>query len=348
MVSSFRSITLILCVVSAPFQALGTPYFFGLDFLDEPTPSPAPFFEDFEPFPLTTPANHFVLQGALAGVSESTARRAVALAVERTFEAIDIAEAGRRLALGIHLGAVPEEFSGRRLNVALGQSSLSTSALGVTPRPGDYFNLDAQDTIVAAVWVDNIDGLGATSLVYDDFDDAVNSVAGTTAHEIGHVFGLEHVDGNSPLPWPVMAVGSTGLPTAARLTERRFSTSQPASGGNAQALVDLLGTRARGDFNLDYDVDQLDLAVLLANLGQEDRLALEGDANGDQRVDGADAAWLIANWNAAPLLAGLSHSSASASLIPEPAAAAVACGFAGFWIIAARRGRKQTRSAPNV
>lgn len=321
-------------------------YRLGLHFIEAPTPSPPPFLRDFEPFRIVDAANHFVSQGAFANWTETDVQRAIALRVEDALYAIDVGSKSQWLDVSIHLGPAPATLPGQRLNVALGKSAGFVSALGETPRPGDYDNPAATDTLVAAVYLDNLDNLGASLVTYATASGAINAIAGTTAHEIGHVFGAHHVStsaGESE-PLPLMAVEGTGLPTGARLTERRFSTLEPQPTSNAALLLGNIGTGLRGDFNFDSVVDEDDLAVLIANFGMSDRLRVEGDATGDHWVDGADAGRLIANWTAGPMAGAAASSAATLSLadvrtdrglhlVPEPGGwvlvLLVAAGFGG-------------------
>ena len=303
-------------VMASLAQERARAYRLGLQFIDAPTESPPPFLRDFEPFPIVDPANFFVSQGALVGWTEIEVQRAIALAVADVVNSIDVGYPSRCLDVSIHLGPAPSSLPGQRLNLALGQSSGFITALGETPRPGDYDNFTANDTLVAAVYLDNIDNLGASLVTYDTASDAINAIAGTAAHEIGHVFGAEHVStsADAPQPLPIMAVEGTGLPTAARLTARRFSNLQPEPVSNSELLVASMGTAVRGDFNFDSAVDEEDLAILLANVGMSDRLRSEGDATGDHWVDGADAAYLIANWTAGPFAGSAVHATSSFAL----------------------------------
>jgi hypothetical protein len=283
---------------ASPLWATPQAYWVGLDFIDSPVPSPQTFFKDFEPFPITATGNHFVTQGGLAGWNEDQARRAVALAVEDVFRALDVGDPWHTLRLGFYLGPVPGSLDGQRLNLVLGQPDGSGTALGETPRPGDYDDPLANDTVVAATYLNNIDNLAPTFVTYDTALSVINAIAGTTAHEIGHIFGATHVTTSAadPAPLPIMASEQDGLPTEARLTERRFSLDLPVELSNAELLIQNIGTVLLGDFNLDTEVDESDLSLLVDNWGLTNRLNIEGNANGDNWVDGADAGLLIANW----------------------------------------------------
>ncbi|MEO2045842.1 MAG: hypothetical protein ABGX16_04640 [Pirellulales bacterium] len=356
------SLVLVLLATNLPCSAaVGTSktYWMGLDFIDSSVSSPIAFLFDFAPYPITVADNYFVSQGAFAGWTEAQARRAVALAVEDVYQAIDVGDASRILGLAIHLGPVPNSFTGQHLNMVLGQSTGPLTALGQTPRPDTYDDPLANDTVVAATYLENIDQLGATHVHYGTDQSAINSIAGTTAHEIGHVFGAEHVTTSADdlEPLPIMAIEATGLPTEARLRERRFSQNNPANLPNAELLLQNIGTVVRGDFNLDGLVDGADSGLLLANWGLADRLYWEGDANGDHLVDGADVSELIANWTWTssdltqlslfeeltwqPIaLEGTISAARNAALvqIPEPTGCILAC-CAGSLLLLGRSGR---------
>jgi hypothetical protein len=289
-----------------PLWALPDAYWVGLDFIDTPTSSPPSFFYDFEPFPITAADNYFVTQGGLASWTENQARRAVALAVEDAFHALEVGDPNRTIGLATYLGSVPESLGGQHLNLMMGRPVGSLTALGETPQLGFYNDPLANDTVVAATYLNNIDGLGATYVTYDTAQAAINAIAGTTAHEIGHVFALEHFapgtfQGDPPDPWPIMAIEADLMPTEARLTERRFSLDQPVEMPNSELLIENIGTVLRGDFNLDGYVNGSDAGQLISNWGQADRLFWEGDANGDHLIDNSDAGLLIANWSGSQL-----------------------------------------------
>jgi hypothetical protein len=271
-------------------------YHVGLDFLESSASSPR-FLFGFEPYAITSPGNHFVTQGGLSGWSEDQTRRAVALAVDAAFRDIDVGDPNRTTRIAIYVGPAAATLAGQRLNIAMGQSSsLTYSLLG--ENGGVYNDPLANDAYVAAVYVDEIDKLGSELLTYDTPAGVINAIAGTTAHEIGHVFGLSHVsttESDSP-PLPVMATFQTGLAWEDRLEERRFSLDLPVELSNAELLIQNIGTVLLGDFNLDTEVDESDLSLLVDNWGLTNRLNIEGNANGDNWVDGADAGLLIANW----------------------------------------------------
>ncbi|MCA9258701.1 MAG: hypothetical protein KDA61_05860 [Planctomycetales bacterium] len=306
------------------------PYHFGLDFITESLASDGTFLFDFEPYSLTDPGNFMVSEGSLQGRSAAEIQRAVALAIEDAFRSVDTSDAGRTLAVQIHEGLAPVDVSGRRLNVIMGQSALPAltsfgeSQTGAWDSP--FINNDAY---VAAIYLDEIDGMGDQLVDYVEFDDAINAIAGTTAHEIGHVFDAEHVDipSGSGEPYPLMAVSTNGLTAEMRLTARRFSDLGGAAASVAQLLLTNAGTALRGDFNLDGSVDGLDIGRLVSNFGRTDALWQEGDANGDHRVNGQDIGWLVSQWTGSPPALA-----AALMAIPEPGAGVLGAVALGLWM----------------
>jgi hypothetical protein len=299
----------------------GGPFLIGLDFISEPRASDGSFIFGFEPFALANPTNNFSTQGAFAGRTEAEVQRRITLAVEDAFRQSPTSESGTTLAIQIFQGRVPEHLAGRRLNVVLGQSSSEVWTLLGESFTGAFDTGLPDDSDVAAVYLDAIDQLGLFHVNYDTFESAINAIAGTTAHEIGHLFDAEHVTvaPGDPLPYPIMAIESTGLPTSARLTQRQFSTTSPADQPIAELLSENAGVALRGDFNMDGSVNGIDVGILIANFGRLDALMQEGDANGDHRVDGLDVGTVVSQWTSAGSLMPLSGVRLAASPLPEPA-----------------------------
>lgn len=298
-------------------------YHIGLDFLTANVDPGDSFLFDFQPYTLTAPGNNFVAQGAFAGRTESEVQRRIALAVEDAFRTIPGLPANQISTIAIHLGPVPTNVAGRRLNIALGQSSSPIwTLLGEALQNGYNAGNIPNDSYAAAAYLDEIDKLGNGFVTYNTFDGAINSIAGTIAHEAGHVFGAEHVTitGNEPGPLPLMAIEPTGLPTSARLTVRQFDLLPQYTPPNATRILNNADTVLQGDYNLDGLVDAADIGVLLAGFGQDDRLMIEGDATGDHRVDAADIGRILANWSNPPTLPAARLMLAA---VPEPATAAL-------------------------
>lgn len=110
-----------------------------------------------------------------------------------------------------------------------------------TSQSGSQYK-DVANTVFGSVFSNNIFDwlLGDAGGSYD-LNEAVNAIAGTLSHEIGHALGLDHPPGMQINPgesaWGIMATGSTFMPNAERLSDRAFSDI------NMQYLVDTIGTR---------------------------------------------------------------------------------------------------------
>ncbi len=245
---------------------------------------------NYHPFAFTDPSNFAVAQGGLAGWSESKVRESIRFRVEQIYRVAALielgGEVGQTFAINIHNGVVPTSVEGRRLNIVIGSNNLATLFGWAQGNAALNESLYPNDSYAAAIFADNLDSLGSDpTVLFDQSSDVINNLAGTIAHEIGHLFGLDHQDAGST-PHSVMAVGGTGLQNSMRLTERRFNGSSEVD------LLAVLPTVKRGDFNMDGDVDifQLgglgDAQVLSGNLGITSNASFsQGDANGDGDVD---------------------------------------------------------------
>lgn len=319
----------------SPATSIG-PFHIGLDFITTSVATNGTFLAGFEPFSLTDPSNNFVSQGAFSGFNKVQIERSIVLAVETAFREITSTSSAETAAIVIHHGRVPQSLHGRRLNVIMGQSANPNFSFLGESQPDSYNNTEVflDDEDVAAIYMDEIDRLGRELVRYDAFDKAINAIAGTTAHEIGHIFGAPHVPvpPNASEPYPLMAIESTGLPTTARTTKRTFGHDWPAEAPMAQFLLNNAATTPKGDFNMDGAVNGIDIGTLITQFGRADALLQEGDANGDHRVNGLDVGWLISNWTAGSpaMLRSLSA--------PEPAT-----GAAGVLLIAICTSRRSRR-----
>ena len=88
---------------------------------------------------------------------------------------------------------------------------------------GPNFGVQTGD-IVGAVWTDHIDNIAGLAA---DNSQLINLIAGTTSHEIGHTFSLQHTGAQAPNPgesaWGVMGSGATSMPSNQRVLEREFT-----------------------------------------------------------------------------------------------------------------------------
>lgn len=280
-------------------------YFVGLDFITETVVPDLSFAFNFEPFPLLNPENNLVSQGATGALSELQLQREIALAVEDAFRDLDTGDERTTARIGIYPEKAPEALEGRRLNVAMGQSACPTFRLLGQAKQDSFDSNFAQDAHAAVSYLDDIDGMGNGFVEYDTLDKVLNAIAGTTAHEIGHVFGASHVPTTAEVvPQKLLATESTGMPTSDRFTVRRFSADNPSSTSNAETLLRNVGTVVIGDVNFDDVIDAADAAIMFSNWGSADRLFQEGDVDNDHLVDAADVSFLFQNWTSSgPLMA---------------------------------------------
>ena len=101
----------------------------------------------------------------------------------------------------------------------------------------DWRNLNHEDSVI--IFSSEFDSWNST--YFDNWDRLTNTLAGTTAHEMGHILGLSHhtafgplgeagVPGYTQVPYEggsetnqhIMATGSTGLSIAERASDRAF------------------------------------------------------------------------------------------------------------------------------
>ena len=311
------SLTVALVVLAQSNVARGENFHVGLQFLDEVFESIYQWGIDqssqldftFTPVTMTDPSSNAVMDGGLKSETEEDVRRAITLATEDAFRAVDTGDPNTTLRIAIHEGAVPTSIEGRRLNLILGEQEFITvlgfSTVGAAFDPVSFPN----DADPSMVMLENIDELADVS--YDTADSFINAITGTAAHEIGHLFDLTHVTAGTMQPLELMASGNTGLANAERLTVRRF-TNMPDSQGpgqtSASKLIDGIGTVNRTDFNMDDTINVFgDATILVANFLRTDALFQEGDANGDHIVNVlGDGVLLVANLPAADSVAGAS------------------------------------------
>jgi len=320
---------LFLGVAVAP--AHGMPVRIGPDFIETNLAStyfgffiPGEGFDNtFVPFDITDPSTHAIQDGGLMGYSKAQVQRAVASQVDQIFRQVDTGDATTTLAISFQLGPVSSSLPGRPLNVILGSHPL-LPALGESVLNSGFNEVavpDGEYPIYANLRT--LDGLAGVSFTTPE--SVINNIAGTTAHEVAHLFGLEHVGASISDPKPIMASGSAGDPlsTSDRLAARAFSSvigTQGVTDSSASLLVSNLGAVNRSDFDMDGMVTAAtDGATFLANLGLTDRLFIEGDADGDGIVTASkDGALLLASLGSGvgPLMA--SREGFTSFVIPEP------------------------------
>ncbi|MDA0661181.1 MAG: hypothetical protein O3C60_20460 [Planctomycetota bacterium] len=270
----------------------------GIDFIKTRIVADPGFLFDFTPYSVVGPNTNFVTQGGVGTLTEHQVQRQIIMAVEDSFRQINTGNAQTTVAIAIHDGVVNTNLPGRRLNVAMAGSIQELGLLGQAKQAA-YTGSFPQDGYAAVTYLDRIDQMGDDGhiVVYDTLPEIVYAVAGTTAHEIGHVFDAVHVNTTANVsPQPLMASSGTGLPAAARFVKREFSITQPAGTSNALTILNNAGTVVRGDSNMDQIVDGLDLSIVFSNWALDDRLFHEGDANNDHLVDGLDVAQVFSNW----------------------------------------------------
>ncbi|HUU83744.1 MAG TPA: hypothetical protein VM243_09590 [Phycisphaerae bacterium] len=100
-------------------------------------------------------------------------------------------------------------------------------------------------------------------------------------------------DGSATIPSVVAEGGGGGAPILGTLTG--VATSYNTLGDCNEFAFDLIVGQCRGDLDGDYDIDQADLGILLADWGCTGG-GCPGDCNGDGDTDQADLGILLAHW----------------------------------------------------
>lgn len=284
---------------------MAQPYHVGLHFLDEPvtnfTAGNLIFVPEFSPFILTDSQTEASVAGGWSSVTtESEARRRIALRVEDHFREVPTGDPETTLAISIYDELVPTDRVGRRVNVGLGAFEFSpylgTAILDAIYAPGQV----PQDDYGAVVYLDQLDELGGLGADLGTLSNTLNLFAGTTSHEVGHMFGLEHVDRGATQPYPLMSTGGFGFTIPDRTTDRVFSDEpdiQPGGESSVSFLTSNVPAVHRADFNMDNTIDLDDASALVGNFGQNQRLFQEGDTDGDHDVDLDDASLLVGGFD---------------------------------------------------
>jgi hypothetical protein len=301
--------------------AVAAPFHIGLVFLDQSVEIPE----------LTQ----------VPGWTEGNVRQAVRFEVERIYRSVASIDPSMTLGVNFYDGLAPTTVAGRRLNVVIGANSFVEHDYGAALMGAAFDEANhPNDSYIAAIFADNLDEVGAEpGGALDSSQKALNNLAGTIAHEIGHAFGLEHDDAGTTAPFSIMSNGATGLTFEQRLTERRFSAD------SATILSTALPQFQRGDFSMDGDVDVFqfdgrgDAQLLSANLGHGPWASFaQGDANSDGDVD----VFQFDGRGDAQLLATALPSAASAAFrtfalaVPEPSGGALSI-LAGLGLLMRRR-----------
>ena len=177
--------------------------------------------------------------------SYSTVTNAILQAVRQDYYSTDYDFIGNNQQLDIDfiLASVSTDVStldSSHYTIQIGSGS--SSSFGVACFACVSSNTIAQNTIFGSVFSNNIfNWLSPNTGGSWDLTEAVNAIAGTLSHEIGHALALGHPSGRQTNPgesaWGVMATGSTPMPNGERLKNRTFSNT------NMQSLARTLGLR---------------------------------------------------------------------------------------------------------
>lgn len=286
----------------------------------------------FKHWKMTDPDSSFVRDGAFAGLTEEQVQAEIVRRVREKYYTIPTPEN-----MELNIDIVSRPVSGENsLNVALGEYNFDSSgdAWFGQAELREIFD-DPNGGTMAAIAVDELAKLPGP---FDTPEKAFNAIVNVSAHEIGHLYGLNHVcavagctgcAGGCAVaknPFDVMATGPTGLPVHGWLENNVF-TDVPRTQGNLSTvglLIKNAGLRRIGDTDLDDDVDSSDLTQQLLrwtgdlDYNAGDRLWRDGDFDHDQDVDAADLTTTIQHWTVGNAQASDGDTS-SATLAYDPA-----------------------------
>lgn len=314
--TSIRRLLAVVILLVSGARPLWAGHAVGIEFVSAPVYSPLISFfvlDNFFPYMFTGASSPFASEGALAGVSEVQFQQAVVDAVQRSFRRAEIDMPGRMLNVDIRLGALTPQEGTTHL---IGGSFSPTTLFGSAYPTGAIFRPDLQPgsiysnalSLTFADSIGTIPQLDPTAR-FQTRENAVEAIAGTTAHEIAHTLNVWNHDPATQVGgyYPIMATGSTGLPLSARLQERRFLDipntqyqfpQPPPSGPLIYSTTDTLlrasGTTWVSDFNFDGQLNVTDQELWSQHRFQESTGVKRGDANDDLRTDVLDLAILRA------------------------------------------------------
>lgn len=295
-----------------------------IDFLTFPGRDPTQF---IQPWQLTDASNQFVQDGAFEGRTEDEVRGAIIAGVLDKYYDLETPD-GTELNIDFVVGRVTGAQS---VNVLLGQHNFGPPSafwFGFT-NPG-YALGQPQGENMAAISIDRLDSL--LDVEFSEFEIALNTVVNTTAHEIAHLFDLQHVCAtvgaaecgpDAPVvqePFDLMATGPSGLPETGWTTDNIFTNVMGTQSGG-QSSVGLLsqnvGMRSIGDTDEDGDVDTMDITTAFMNYTGPvgmigGRRFSEGDFDHDFDVDTRDLVTALIRFTGA-------FEEGQIRVVPEPA-----------------------------
>jgi len=323
-------LVLVPCALSQAGVTVGLYFVEGqdepIDFLTIPPLDPIHF---IQPWKMTGPQTQFVADGAFEAAAEQEVRRAIISEVRSKFYSIPT-PAGYILDIDF----LPQKVSGPgSVNVLLGKHNIASEQwFGFAMVGGAMGKINGE--IKAAVSIDRIDSRLQVDFI--EFNDAVNGVANVTAHEVGHLFGLQHVwaDAGAPgwqpgyvvvaNPYDVMSTGPTGLPDTGWIEDNIFTTAagtQPVGSSSVSLLIQRVGLRLAGDTDFDGDVDNADIGRVVGSFtgsAGAGKVYSDGDMDFDGDVDNADIGRVAGAFTGASA-GNLTDNVSIADLIYDPA-----------------------------